>query len=269
MLGELAEELDLLCFVSNNNTTVWRGRHHVFHIGLPTPSTARAVAEGLLRNLFVKRIFILYDETMFQSRAARAAAEALQEGGAQVQSRSVGYVGWPDEFLSWKSELMYLVCSNEELALSLIRTARQAAPDTPLLVGRSLLRHTFVDALGAEAHGLLLVDSFERGTARTAQERLFMEALGRSGVAITTTNHGFGWDAMTLCGLALRKGGGEPAAAIESLESGFVWEGVIGRYRFASEDHNGRRGLNPTKLSRLWHGRLQPAGRQAQKFRSE
>jgi len=74
MLGELAEELDLLCFVSNNNTAVWRGRHHVFHIGLPTPSTARKVAEHLLQNLLVTRIFILYDETEFQSRAARAAA---------------------------------------------------------------------------------------------------------------------------------------------------------------------------------------------------
>ena len=92
-----------------------------------------------------------------------------------------------------------------------------------------------------------------------------MEALGRAGVTITTTNHAFGWDAMTLCGLALSKGGGEPASAIKGLESGMFWEGVTGRYSFASEDHNGRRGFNPTKLSRLWHGRLQPVGQGAQK----
>jgi len=131
------------------------------------------------------------------------------------------------------------------------------------------LRHSFFDALGGESHGLLLVDIFERGTVRTAQERLFIEALGRAGVAIMTTNHGFGWDAMTLCGLALRRGGGEAAAAIEDLESGFPWEGVTGRYSFASEDHNGRSGVNPTKLSRMWRGRLQPVGREASKVSKE
>src|SRR5262245_9336109 len=54
-LGELAEQLDLLCFVANNNPMVWQQRSHVFHIGLPSSQTALAVA-ALLRKTKRRRI---------------------------------------------------------------------------------------------------------------------------------------------------------------------------------------------------------------------
>jgi hypothetical protein len=68
-LSEIAEKLNVLCFVSNNNVSVWQGRRQVFHIGLPTPQTATAVAQLLQRAGF-GRVFLLYDASEFQARVA-------------------------------------------------------------------------------------------------------------------------------------------------------------------------------------------------------
>jgi len=79
-LGELAEEMKLLCFVANNNPVVWQRRRHVFHIGLPSAQTAEAVAM-LLHKTKRRRILLLYDRTEFQRRVASSMEAALRNHG--------------------------------------------------------------------------------------------------------------------------------------------------------------------------------------------
>jgi hypothetical protein len=56
-LGKLSEELKFLCFVSNNNPSVWQNRRTVFYIGVPTRLTSAAVAEQLLHKVAARRIY--------------------------------------------------------------------------------------------------------------------------------------------------------------------------------------------------------------------
>jgi hypothetical protein len=62
---------------------------------------------------------------------------------------------------------------------------------------------------------------------------------------------------MTLCCVALAKGGGHSLYAIDYLESGVLLEGVTGQFRFSRENHNGREGPGPTRISRWHNGRLE------------
>src|SRR5438309_11911052 len=86
-LGELAEQMSLLCFVANNNPLVWQRRKHVFHIGLPSAQTAEAVAM-LLHKTKRRRIFLLYDRTEFQHRVASSMEAALRNHGMEVSSQA-------------------------------------------------------------------------------------------------------------------------------------------------------------------------------------
>lgn len=257
-LAEIAEKLSLLCSVSNNNPSVWHGRRHVFHIGLPSGQTAMAVAQ-LLKKTGFTRVFLLSDETEFQSRVAASTVSALEQIGIRVGSGSNSNPGWLGEVQSWQPDLLYLVYSDEERALSLARLFRSEQPRTPLLLGRSLLRSSFIAFLGAAAEGVLFVDLLRRQANQRSQMIEFAKALRDERVDCPTANHGFGWDAMTLCAMALGKAGGEPLRAIEILESGVVLEGVTGRLRFSKENHNGREGAGPTTISRWRNGRIEEA----------
>lgn len=256
-LGELAEQLDLLCFVSNNNPAVWQQRSHVFHIGVPTAMISKALAERLVRDGGVKRICLLHDTTDFQSHLASTTASSLKDEGAEICSEPGSVGDWLDHVQLWKPDLLYLVYSNESLALPLAQSLRRVLPNTLLLVGMSLLRYTFFASLGEAAEGLLLVDIFHRGAPQREQEKIFTRALNDAEVPIPTANHGFGWDAMTLCGLALTQAHGDLSAAIQYMESGVYLEGATGFYRFSTENHNGRATFNPILLSRLKNGRVE------------
>lgn len=253
-LGELSEELKFLCFVSNNNPSVWQGRRTVFHIGVPTRLTSAAVADRLIHQAGAKRVYLLHDETEFQKRVADNTASFLTDAGAEVRSTPATRPEWLDDLRSWTPELIYLVLSDEERALPLVRSIRAVFPRLPLLLGRSLLRRSFIDAAGKEDDALLFVDMFQRGAPRTEQEALFTKALTNAGVSLPTANHGFGWDAMTLSAAALGHSGGNLSAAIEYLESGAELVAATGRYRFHRGDHNGREAFNPTVLSALRAG---------------
>lgn len=256
-LGEIAEKLHLLCLVSNNNPAVWQGRSHIFHIGIPTPMIAAGVAESLLRDVGVRRIYVLYDETEFQSFLAKTTAELLQSGGAAVHCQP-GSKGFSLSHLqSWKPDLLYLAYSNEALALPLARRLRRAFPNLPLLVGMSLLRETFLASLGELAEGLILVDLFHRGRPQREQQRILMEALQRAGIKIPTANHGFGWDAMNLCALALAEAEGPASSAVKYLESEIQLEGATGYFHFNPRDHNGRATFNLMTLSHVKNGRVE------------
>ena len=255
-LGRLSEELKFLCFVSNNNPSVWQGRRTVFHIGVPTRLTSAAVAEQLLHKVAARRIYLLHDETEFQKRVADNTASFLTDAGAEVRSTPATRPELLDDLRSWTPELIYLVLSDEARALPLVRSLRAVFPRLPLLLGRSLLRRSFIDAAGKEDDALLFVDMFQRGAPRSEQEACFAKALARAGVSIPTANHGFGWDAMTLCAAALARSNGNLSAAIEYLESAADLAAATGRYKFNPDDHNGRQPFNPTVLSALRAGQV-------------
>lgn len=260
-LGELAERLPSLCFVSNNNPAVRQNRRAVFHIGVPTRMTSAAVAEQLLHRVGVQRVFLLHDETEFQTRVADDTASFLTAAGALARAASAARPDWPDELGSFNAELSYVVLSDEGRALPLVQKLRRISPRMPLLLGRSLLRRSFIDRVGAEAEGLFFVDMFQRGAPRSAEEAAFVEALASAGVSLPTANHGFGWDAMTLLAGALARSHGNLATAAGYLESGAEIAGATGRYRFDPEDHNGRQAFNPTVLSVWRAGRAAPVGK--------
>ncbi len=255
-LGQLAEQLDLLCFVSNNNPAVWEGRRHVFHIGIPTSGTAHSVAQYLTQHLGAKRVYILHDDTEFQRRVAGASEAFLKRAGAELRSFLGCQEGWADDVKSWAPDVLYLVCSDERLAVPMIQDLRSISRNLLVLLGRSLLRQSFLSSLGELAEGLLLIDLFPRGRPRTELEEKFARVLSDAGIGLPTANHGFGWDAMTLCRRALVEAEGDPMSAIRNLESGVPLEGVTGSYRFKPEDHNGRNSFNPTTLSHVCNGRV-------------
>lgn len=255
-LGGLAQAMGLLCFVANNNPSVWQDRDHLFHIGAPTPMSSAAVADALIK-IGVKRLYLLHDRTEFQQNVAKHTEACLEQRGAEVRSRPGGYKDWLDEIRLWRPDLLYLVYSNEALALPLALSFRSAFPTIPLLVGRSLLRQSFIDSLGAVSEGLLGVDIFNRPEPKREGEMLFLEALQKAGIETPTANHGFGWDATSLCALALGRNGGDARAAVAYLESGVELEGATGYYRFSRKDHNGRAGFNPTLISRIKNGRVE------------
>ena len=86
-----------------------------------------------------------------------------------------------------------------------------------------------------------------------------MKLLFQAGVGLPTANHAFGWDAMTLCAMALSRARGDSALAVGHLESGAIFEGVTGDLRFNAENHSGREGVGPTVISRWRNGRVEEA----------
>ncbi|NIO11075.1 MAG: ABC transporter substrate-binding protein [Deltaproteobacteria bacterium] len=257
-LGRLAEQWGLLCFVANNNPSVWEGRSHIFHIGVPTSLTTQAVAENLVQGLGAKKVYLLHDDTEFQSLVAARTGGFLEEAKVAVRSQTGREDGWVDDVRSWSPDVLYLIYSEERLAAPMVRSLRSAVKDLPILLGRSLIRRSFFSALGEFANGLLLVDIFSRGAPRNEMEKRFGSMLTGQGVNLPTANHGFGWDAMTLCGRALAQANGEPKSAIDYLEAGVRLEGVTGSYRFSRNDHNGRSDFNPTVLSRVDGDKVSP-----------
>ena len=255
-LGEVAEKLAVLCFVANNNPTVWQRRSHVFHIGLPTAQTAEAVAHRLKETGY-ERIFLVHDVSEFQRRVADAMQSQLEKRGIRVASRSGSRKSWLGAAVAWKPDLLYVVYSDEKKALPLALDFRKTRPETHLLFGRSLLRQSFIEALGPAADGTLFVDLFRRGKNRGAAESAFMSALAVEGITVPTANHGFGWDMMSLCGHVLTEACGNVSSAIAHFESGVTLTGATGQFRFHKDNHNGREDFCPTCITRCYRGQLE------------
>jgi len=255
-LGELTEQMNLLCFVANNNPSVWQGRRHVFHIGLPSAQTAAAVA-GLLAKAKRKRIFLVYDQTEFQRGVASSMEVALQNKGMEVRLQGDAADFDYAAAKEWKADLIYVIFSSERKALPMARRIRECVTEIPLLFGRSLLRESFLMSLDEGIGEAWFVDMFQRNQAQNETRRHFIAVLSDAGINIPTANHAFGWDGMDFCALALKAAQGEPLLAIDYLESGSVLEGVSGTCSFSRDNHNGRAGFGPTTLTRWHHGRLE------------
>jgi len=250
-LGELAAKMNLLCFVANNNPVVWQGRRQVFHIGLPTRQTTAAVA-GLIANTNRRHILLLHDQTEFQSRVAASMEGALKSLGVDVRSQPVVFdpsVQFPS---GWKPDLIYMIFSSEPKALRVVRTITKTVLNIPLLFGRSLLRESFLAALGAPSSECWFVDMFHRNGHQTSAQGEFLRVAAANGVKIPTTNHAFGWDGMGHCALALNAAGGDPSRAIDYLEAGATLDGASGACCFSRDNHNGRFEPGPHTITR-WH----------------
>jgi len=250
-LGELAQSAGMLCFVANNNPSVWRRRREVFHIGLPSGQTATAVAAHLRRR-HCARIALIHDRTEFQQNVAANMEKALSAGGATVRRFGQLADGGIASLFDWQPQVVYVVFSSEAKALPIARQVRAGGITAPLLFGRSLLRESFLAALGAGAGECWFVDSFSRLASASPLIVEFFDKLRGAGVALPTTNHAFGWDGMSVCARALKAAGGEPSDAIAYLESAMPLVGVTGTCAFSADNHNGRAGAGPTILTR-WH----------------
>jgi ABC-type branched-subunit amino acid transport system substrate-binding protein len=255
-LGELAEEMKLLCFVANNNPVVWQRRRHVFHIGLPSVQTAEAVAM-LLQKTKRRRIFLLYDQTEFQHRVASSMEAALRNHGMEVSSQAESADGEFELVKEWQPDLIYLIFSSEKKVLPVVQKIRRHLSQAPLLFGRSLLRESFLSSLGDKLGEAWFVDMFHRNGTETPSQEHFLRTLSARGVHVPTANHAFGWDAMSFCALGLKAGRGQPLLAIDHLESGVALDGATGTCSFSRDNHNGRSGFGPTTLTRWYKGRLE------------
>lgn len=253
-LGELAAQMNLLCFVANNNPVVWQKRRHVFHIGMPTLQTTAAVTAALVQKSELQRFLLLHDPSEFQGRVAASMAAALSAHGRDVRSQVHAPETAIDSPGGWKPDLIYVVFSSERKALPIARAIRDVAPEIPIVFGRSLLRESFLAALDGQPGEFWFVDTqFRRNAPRSESQRHFMQVMAANGVRVPTTNHAFGWDGMRFCALALQAAQGNPRAAIDYLESGVALEGASGTCSFSPENHNGRLGIGPTVLTR-WAG---------------
>jgi ABC-type branched-subunit amino acid transport system substrate-binding protein len=256
-LGELAEQMNLLCFVANNNPSVWQKRRYIFHIGFPTSQTTAAVA-ALAQRPNLKRFLLLHDHNEFQRRVASSMVAILRARGRDVRSQMHA----PQDALEiadgWKPELIYVVFSSERKALPIVRAIRNYSAEIPLVLGRSLLRASFLVSLGDQMGEVWFVDTKFRHTAtRTEYQQHFTQVMAANGIEVPTTNHAFGWDGMRFCSLALKAAGGNPSRAIDYLESGIDLDGASGACCFSPENHNGRLGPGPTILTRWANRRLE------------
>jgi ABC-type branched-subunit amino acid transport system substrate-binding protein len=255
-LGELSDEMKLLCFVANNNPSVWQRRKHVFHIGLPSTQTAEAVAT-LLQTTKRQRIFLLHEQTEFQRRVASSMAAALTNHDMEVGSRAELTDADFELVKEWRPDLIYVIFSSELKSLSVVQQLSRQLRQVPLLFGRSLLRESFLSALGDKVGEAWFVDMFHRNGAQTPTQKEFLRILSARGVNVPTANHAFGWDAMSFCALGLKAGRGQSLSAIDYLESGIALEGATGTCSFTRDNHNGRTGFGPTTLTRWHRGRLE------------
>lgn len=255
-LGELAEEMKLLCFVANNNPVVWSRRREVFHIGLPSTQTAEALAI-LLQKADRRRILLLYDQTEFQRNVAASMEVALRNRDIEVNSQA-GVEGAEFKGVSeWQPDLIYVIFSSERKALPIVRKVRRYPSQAPLLFGRSLLRESFLSSLGDRVGEVWFVDMFHRNGTENPTQQHFTQILSAHGINVPTANHAFGWDAMSFCALGLKAGHGQPALAIDHLESGIALEGATGTCSFSRDNHNGRSGFGPTTLTRWYQDQLE------------
>lgn len=258
LLGKLAERMNLLCFVANNNPAVWQGRRQIFHIGFPTSQTTAAIAAKLVQQTDRRRYLMLHDDTEFQTRVATAMQARLRDHG--MDARSLAHnAGEPlTTGDGWTPELIYVVFSSESKALKVVRTLGESMPDVPLVLGRSLLRESFLQLLSGRTGEFWFVDTnFRRNHARTESQQQFMRVMEENSIKVPTTNHAFGWDCVKFCALALTASDGNPQRAIGYLESGVTLEGATGTCSFSPDNHNGRHGPGPTILSRWNNGRFE------------
>src|SRR4029453_2460941 len=139
-------------------------------------------------------IFLLHDQTEFQRRVASSMEVALKNHDMEVISRAELTDADFELAQEWRPDLIYMIFSSERKSLPVVQKIRELS-QVPLLFGRSLLRESFLSALGDKVAEPRFFDIFTRNGTQTPAQQHFLRILSARGVHVPTANHAFGWDA--------------------------------------------------------------------------
>ena len=252
-LGEWADKAGVLYLTANNRPSVWNGRRHVFHIGVPSDITGRSVIQHILAQ-GVRKAVVLYrpgppEAYNVNTIAAESAAEFAVEEGIETRLESLESGAWDG---SSRDEATCIFNSDVPKIAELVIGLRSANKDALIVLSRSMLCRDFIERAGDAGKGCNVLDLFFRSDDASAEERALMRGLAATDARlVATANHGFGWDCLRLTSKALQEARTDAAAQVALLEGLDGYQGATGPFAFSSQDHNGRRRYNPTTISLL------------------
>ncbi len=255
-LAEWADKAGVLYLTANNRPSVWNGRRHVFHIGVPSEVTGRSVIQHILAQ-GVRRAVILYrpgppEEYNVNTLAAESAAKFATEEGMDARLYSLESGLWDGSNRTMDDEAVCIFNSDVPKIAELVMRLRSANKDALIVLSRSMLCRDFIELAGDAGEGCNVVDLFFRSDDASAEERALMHGLAATDARlVATANHGFGWDCLRLTSKALQEAGTDAADQVALLEGLDKYQGSTGPFAFSSQDHNGRRRYNPTTIALL------------------
>ena len=260
--AEWSEENGVVYATANNNPLVGGGRRHVFHIGVPSEITGKAVARFLVGERHARRIAVMYAGNEFQVHAANCTASALQEAGADVLKLALDDSGAGDrdallQLKAWYSDAAMIYDSETQRQVVLTRLAADIGGCPPLIHARGMLCREFRDAVVSSAEGHFFVDMFLRGAGAPAEEQALHRLLAAAEPgSVATASHGFGWDELRLLANAWEAAGPRGDDQIAHLEGLQSYPGAGGPLTFTMTDHNGRWSQDPTTIAELVNGQF-------------
>lgn len=255
-LAEWADKAGVLYLTANNRPSVWNGRRHVFHIGVPSDITGRSVIQHILAR-GVRRAVILYrpgppEAYNVNTLAAESASRFAAEEGLDTRLQSLESGVWDGGNHPTDDEAVCIFNSDVPKIAELVTRLRSANKDGLIVLSRSMLCRDFIELAGDAGKGCNVVDLFFRSDDASAEERALMRGLAATDARlIATANHGFGWDCLRLTSKALQEAGTDAADQWALLERLDKYQGATGPFAFSSQDHNGRRRYNPTTIALL------------------
>ncbi len=257
-----AESAGVLYATANNNPLVGGGRRHVFHIGVPSEVTGRAVARFLVSEQGARRVGVLHAGNEFQVHAARCTAESLRQRQAEVlqiqlDADPANDRGVLERLRNWQPDGVKIYDSDTERQVQVAHTAHALGGLPPFVHARGMLCAEFRDGAGAAAEGHYFVDMFLRSDEAPEEEQALHRHLATVDPRlVATASHGFAWDECRLVAEAWRAAGPSPAGQIAFLESLRAYPGAGGPLTFTEHDHNGRWTQDPTTIAQLINGQF-------------
>ena len=255
-LAEWADKAGVLYLTANNRPSVWNGRRHVFHIGVPSEITGRSVIQHILAQ-GIRKAAILYrpgppEAYNVNTLAAESAAKSAAEEGMETRLQSLELGVWDGSNHTIDDEAVCIFNSDVPKIAELVTRLRSANKDALIVLSRSMLCRDFIELAGDAGKGCNVVDLFFRSDDASAEERALMRGLAATDARlVATANHGFGWDCLRLTSKALREAETDAAGQVALLEGLDKYQGATGPFAFSSQDHNGRRRYNPTTIALL------------------
>ena len=255
-LGEWADKARVLYLTANNRPSVWNGRRHVFHIGVPSDITGRSVIQHILAQ-GVRKVAILYrpgpsGAYNVNTLAAESAAKFAAEEGMDTRLQSLESEVWDGSNQAVDAEAVCIFNSDVPKIAELVMRLRPANKDALIVLSRSMLCRDFIELAGDAGKGCNVLDLFFRSDDAAVEERALMRGLAATDARlVATANHGFGWDCLRLTAKALQEAGTDAADQVALLEGLDGYQGATGPFAFSPQDHNGRRRYNPTTIALL------------------
>lgn len=259
--AEWAEAEHILYLTSNNNPRVGDGRRCVFHIGVPSEMTGKAVA-NYLKGERKSRVYLLHTAHDFQKHATYCMAKATVENKISVAYSEVAEDPARDKELlervrAWRPDAVCILGSETARLAELVRTAYNLGGLPYTLYTRGMLSREFANLTGNASEGHEFTDLYLRNGLASEEEKALHLYLARANSSlVATANNGFGWDCLRLLAETWRTAGPGADRQVEFLESLQGYSGATGMLTFSAQDHNGRKLHDPTTISRLVKGRF-------------